>query len=155
MEFIVSTHAKSTWTLVGGPTFLISSLILILEMIVWYLIAFLFLLEICLNLFYICFWANLASHKRVLACYPCTLSSHLSFRTLWTCMQLMTISIFDVILGWLDICLTCLNKKNVVCYISTLAFMFYDSAWRAVQVCTLTLLYCNLIVFGMPLSKIT
>ena len=33
MEVIESAHAKSTWTLVGGPTFLISSLILILKMI--------------------------------------------------------------------------------------------------------------------------
>ena len=39
-------------------------------------------------------------------------------------MSLMTISIFDVILGCLDICLICLNKTNVVCYISTLTFCF-------------------------------
>ena len=46
-------------------------------------------------------------------------------------MPLMTISIFDVILGCLDICLICLNKTNVVCHISTLTFMFYDSALRS------------------------
>ena len=40
MEFIESIRAKVIWTLVGGPTFLISSLILILKMIVWYLIDF-------------------------------------------------------------------------------------------------------------------
>ena len=73
MEFIESIRAKVIWTLVGGLTFLISSPILILKMIVWYLIVFYFLLEIYLNLFYICYWANLASHKGALACYPSTL----------------------------------------------------------------------------------
>ena len=41
-------------------------------------------------------------------------------------MLLMTISILDVILGCLDVCLICLNKTHVVCYISTLTLMFYD-----------------------------
>ena len=56
---------------------------------------------------------------------------------------------FDVILGCLDACLTCLDKMHVVCYIAILTLMSYDSAWEAVQVRTLTLLYCDLIFFGM------
>ena len=43
-------------------------------------------------------------------------------------MLLMTISILDVILGCLDVCLICLDKTNVMYYISILALMFYDSA---------------------------
>ena len=42
-------------------------------------------------------------------------------------MPLMTISILDVILGCLDLYLICLDKTNVVCYISILTLMFYDS----------------------------
>ena len=33
--------------------------------------------------------------------------------------------------------------------------MFYDSAWEVVQVCTLTLFYGNLILFGMLFFEIT
>ena len=120
----------------------------------WYVDFWFFLMKYLSSLNIYC-WDALVSHRGVLACYPGTLLSHLFFRTLWTYMSLMTISIFDVILECLDICLICLNKTNVVCYISILTFMFYDSAWRAAQVRTLTLLYCNLIVFGMPLFKIT
>ena len=43
-------------------------------------------------------------------------------------MSLMTISIFDVILGCLDVCSTCLDKIHVVCYISILTLIFCDSA---------------------------
>ena len=129
MEFMESTHAKLIRALMGGPTFMIPSSILF----AWY-VDFLFFLMIYMNLFRIHCWDALDSHRGVLACYPGTLSSHLFFRTPWTCMPLMTISIFDVILGYLDICLICLNKTNVMCYNSTLTFMFYDSAWEVVQV---------------------
>ena len=43
-------------------------------------------------------------------------------------MLLMTIFILDVILRCLVVCLICLNKTNVVYYISILTLMFYDSA---------------------------
>ena len=43
-------------------------------------------------------------------------------------MLLMTLSILDVILKHLDVCLICLDKTNVVYYISMLTLMFYDSA---------------------------
>ena len=43
-------------------------------------------------------------------------------------MSLMTISIFDVILGCLDVCSVCWDKMHVDCYTSTLTFVFYDSA---------------------------
>ena len=33
--------------------------------------------------------------------------------------------------------------------------MFYDSAWEAVHVRTLILLYCDLILFGMLFFKIS
>ena len=36
-----------------------------------------------------------------------------------------------------------------------LTLMSYDSAWEAVQVRTLTLLYCDLILFGMLFFGIT
>ena len=64
---------------------------------------------------------------------------HLLSRVLWTCMLL--ISILDVILGCLDVRLICLDKTNVVCYISILTLIFYDSVWEAVQVHNLTLFY--------------
>ena len=114
----------------------------------WY-VDFLFFLMIYMNLFHIYCWDALDSHRGVLACCPGTLSSHLFFRTLWTCMPLMIISIFDVILGCLDICLICLNKTNVVCYISTLTFMFCDGAWEVVQVRTLTLSYNQIFLLNM------
>ena len=79
---------------------------------------FLLLLEIYLNLFYICYWANLTSHKGALACYPGTLLLIYFFRTLWICMPLMTISIFDVILGCFDACLIVFdgNTYYVSCF---------------------------------------
>ena len=64
---------------------------------------FWFVLEICLNLFYICYWANLASHKGALACYPGTLLLIFFSRILWTRTLLVTISMHDVILGCLNI----------------------------------------------------
>ena len=33
--------------------------------------------------------------------------------------------------------------------------MFYDSAWEAIQARILTLLYCDLILFGMLFFEIT
>ena len=140
MEFIESTHAKSTWTLVGGPTFsnIFTNIDFKDDCLVfnW----FWFLLEKCLNLFYICYWANLASHKGATSLLSRYSSSHF-LRIPWTHVLLMTISIHDVIFGCLDICLICLNKTHVVCYTSILTLMFYDSAWRAVQVRTLTLFF--------------
>ena len=43
-------------------------------------------------------------------------------------MPLMTISIFDVILGCLDVCSICLDKMHVDCYTFILTLMSYDSA---------------------------
>ena len=101
--------------------------------------------------------SKLVSYKGALTYYPGTLLLTfffvVFFRTLWTCMPLMTISIFDVILGCLDVCLTCLDKIHVVCYISILTLIFCDSAWEAVRVRTLTLLYCDLILFSMQFFR--
>ena len=72
---------------------------------------------------------------------------HLIFKIPWTCMLLWALFMLDMILKCLDVCLICLDKTNV-CYISILTLMFYDSAWETVQVCTLALLYCDLILFG-------
>ena len=79
--------------------------------------------------------------------------SHSLSKILWTCMLLKIISMFDIILGCLDVCLTCLDKMHVVYYISILTLMSYDGAWKAVQVCILTLLYCDLILFGTLFFK--
>ena len=150
MEFMEPTHAKLIRALVGALHSWFSLRyclfdVLILDSSWWYTwICFVFIVEILLfpiEEYY------LVIQVRSLLIY--------FLRTLWTCMSLMTISIFDVILGCLDICLICLNKTNVVCYIPTLTFMFYDSAWRAVQVRTLTLLYCDLILFNMQFFEIT
>ena len=54
-----------------------------------------------------------------------------------------------------DDCLIIFDKMHVVWCISILTFMFYDSAWETVQVRTLTLLYGNLILFGMLFFEIT
>ena len=58
-------------------------------------------------------------------------------------MSLYTMPLFDVMLDCLKrlIIWFALIKTNVVCYISILTLMFYDSAWEAVQVHTLNLLY--------------
>ena len=42
-----------------------------------------------------------------------------------------------------------------MCHMFKQTFMFYDSAWEVVQVCTLTLFYGNLILFGMLFVEIT
>ena len=72
--------------------------------------------------------------------YALSLSHSLS-KILRTCMLLKIISMFDVILGCLDVCLICLDKTNVVCYIFIPTLMFYDNSWEAVQVHTLTLFF--------------
>ena len=59
-------------------------------------------------------------------------------------MSLCTMPLFDVMLDGFNIRLIVwfsLIKTNVVCYIFILTLMFDDSAWEAVQVHTLTLLY--------------
>ena len=86
---------------------------------------FWFLLEKCLNLFYICYWANLASHKGATSLLSRYASSQF-FRTLWACMLLVTISMQDVILGCLNIYSICLNKTNGVWCISKLiSYVFW------------------------------
>ena len=141
MEFIESTHAKSTWTLVGGPTFLISSLILILKMIIWFLIEF----DSSWRYAWICFIfivePTLLPNKvlKLLSRYAL---HHPIFKIPWISMSSCTMSM-------LDACLTCLDKMHVECYTSILTLMFCDSAREAVQVRILTFLYCDLILFGM------
>ena len=58
---------------------------------------FWFLLEICLNLLYICYWANLASHKGALACYPGTLLLIFFFEN-----SMDTYATSDYIHAWCD-----------------------------------------------------
>ena len=80
---------------------------------------------------------------------------HLLFRIPWTCMLLWALFMLDMILKCLDVCLICLDETHVVCYISILNLMFYDSAWELIQVRTLTLFYCDLILFDMLFFEIT
>ena len=122
MEFMESTHAKLIRALVRARHSWYLLQFCLLEMLIfyssrWYTwICFVFIVE-----------NTLVSHRGVLACHPGTLSSHIFFlRTLWTCMLLMTISIFDVILECLDIWLICLNKTNVVWCISKLISYVLD-----------------------------
>ena len=80
---------------------------------------------------------------------------HLFFGIPWTCMLLWVLFILDMILRCLDVCLICLDKTHVMFYISILTLMFYDSAWETVQVHTLILIYCDLILFGRLFFEIT
>ena len=135
MEFMESTRAKLIRALVGGPTFLISSLILILKMIVWYLIEF----DSSWRYAWICFIFIVESTllpNKVLkllsryVLYPLIpkFYENACYHELYPC--------FDLILGCLDVCLTCLDEMHVACYISILTLMSCDSAWKVVQVRT-------------------
>ena len=86
---------KSNMDFGGGPTFLISSLILILKMIVWYLVDFLFSLMTYMNSFYIYCWDTLvpidvwmlANQVRFL--YPPTLKfyEYVCYHEPWPCLM--------------------------------------------------------------------
>ena len=80
------------------------------------------------------------------------------FKIPWISMSLCTMPLFDIMLDCLNIRLIvwfALIKTNVVCYISILTLMFYDSVWEAVQVHTLNLLYDYdwFFLFGMLFLK--
>ena len=125
------------------------------EWIVWYLASFshslwyiweVFIPVIELTLFSIDVWM-LANQVR--SFYPPTLKFYECACYYEPCPRLMTYLI-ALMFVW-----SSLTKMHVMCHMFKLTFMFYDSAWEVVQVCTLTLFYGNLILFGMLFFKIT
>ena len=146
MEFIELTHAKLIWALVGLDILNIFFDNGSNEVFVWYLIDFdLFLWYMWL--FCTCYWANPVSIEvLMLATQVHSLSP--MFRILWTYMLLCVMSMFYIIFRCLDVYLICSDKKHVVYHISKLTLMSCDSAWEAVQVHILTLLYvCDWLPF--------
>ena len=69
-------------------------------------------------------------------------------------ISLCIMPLFDVMLDCLGIrwiVWLSLIKMHIVYYISILTLMFYDSAWEAVQVHTLTLLYDHDLTFWLSM----
>ena len=85
------------------------------------------------------YWANPVSIEvLMLATQVHSLSP--IFKILWTYMSLCVMSMFDIIFGSLDVYLICYVKKHAVYHISKLT-LSCDSAWEAVQVLILTIIY--------------
>ena len=116
------------------------------KVFVWYLIDFDSLLWY-MWLFCTCYWV-IPVPIEVLMLDTQVRFLSLVFRMLWTYMLLCVMSMFDIIFGCLDVYLICSDKKHVVYHISKLALMSCDSAWEAIQVHILTLLYvCDWLPF--------
>ena len=131
MELIKPIHAKVIWTLVGGATSMNFFLdIDSNEVFAWYLI------EIDpLHDTWVCFIAIFELTMlpiKALSLLLLYAIYHLIFRILWICILLWAISMFNSIIGCLNVCFICSNKMHVVCHICKLTLMSYDSACGAI-----------------------
>ena len=151
MEFIESIHATLIRALVG-PNIHDIFFTIVCSIFDWLCFLFVniwddFTPVIVLTLFFILALSSLSRYAL----------HHSIFKIPRISMSLYTMPLFDVMLDCLKrlIIWFALIKTNVVCYISILTLMFYDSAWEAIQVHTPNLLYDYdwFFLFGMLFLK--
>ena len=143
MEFIESTHAKSTRALVGARYSWYSHQYCLLD--IWLIVLPLCDIEIISHLLL----RKLVSHIRVLACYLGTLIMPSNSKILWKCMLSWAMSMFDAIIDCLDACLIIFDKNayyasyfqtTLWCLVIALEKPFRYALWLSLMIglCCLT-----------------